>query len=123
MGAVGNTSRDRSRPRGRGWVMLPLCARRADGAPLRLLVIGAHSDDIEIGCGGTLLKLLEQRSIQEICWVVLTGGTSRAAEAAASADALLSDLPDKRVILKDFRDGFLPYERSGGQGLLRAAQA
>ena len=92
--------------------MLPLLARRTDAAPLKLLVIGAHSDDIEIGCGGTLLKLLEQRSVQEICWVVLTGGTSRAAEAAASADALLSDLPDKRVILKDFRDGFLPYEGS-----------
>ena len=63
------------------------------GRPLRLLAIGAHSDDIEIGCGGTILKLIESGSVSEVCWVVLTGETNRAAEAAASADALLADVP------------------------------
>jgi LmbE family N-acetylglucosaminyl deacetylase len=91
--------------------MLPLLARRAGDGPLRLLAIGAHSDDIEIGCGGTILRLIEQGSLSEVCWVVLTGGeTKRAAEAGQSADALLGDIPGKRVILKDFRDGYFPYD-------------
>jgi LmbE family N-acetylglucosaminyl deacetylase len=90
--------------------MLPLLARRADEAPLRLLVIGAHSDDIEIGCGGTILKLIEQGSLSEMCWVVLTGESKRATEARQSAEALLADIPAKRVVLKDFRDGYFPYD-------------
>src|ERR1700758_711127 len=90
--------------------MLPLLVRRAGNGPLKLLAIGAHSDDIEIGCGGTILKLIEDGSVSEVCWVVLTGETKRAAEAAQSADALLGDIRDKRVILKDFRDGYFPYD-------------
>jgi LmbE family N-acetylglucosaminyl deacetylase len=90
--------------------MLPLLARRAGDEPLRLLAIGAHSDDIEIGCGGTILKLIEDGSVSEVCWVVLTGETTRAAEARRSADALLGDIPAKRVLLKDFRDGYFPYD-------------
>jgi LmbE family N-acetylglucosaminyl deacetylase len=90
--------------------MLPLLTRRAGDGPLRLLAIGAHSDDIEIGCGGTILKLVEQGSLSEVCWVVLTGETKRSAEAGQSADALLGDVPGKRVILKDFRDGYFPYD-------------
>ena len=65
--------------------MLPLLARRPDHGPLRLLTIGAHADDIEIGCGGTILKLIEQDALAEICWIVLTGETTRAAEASNSA--------------------------------------
>ena len=90
--------------------MLPLLARRASDAPLRVLAIGAHSDDIEIGCGGTILKLIEQGSVSDVCWVVLTGETKRAAEAGQSADALLAGIPSKSVILKDFRDGHFPYD-------------
>src|SRR4029079_6467231 len=90
--------------------MLSLMARAAGGAPLRLLALGAHSDDIEIGCGGTILKLIEQGAVAEICWVVLTGERTRAAEARQSADALLADLPGRRGIPKGFRDGVFPYE-------------
>ncbi len=90
--------------------MLPLLARGPGEQPLRLRVIGAHSDDIEIGCGGTILKLIEQGSLSEVCWVVLTGETNRAAEAVQSADALLAGIQGKRVILKDFRDGYFPYD-------------
>ena len=90
--------------------MLPLLARRDGGEPLRLLAIGAHSDDIEIGCGGTILKLIEEESVAEVSWVVLTGERTRAKEAALSADALLGDVPGKRVILKNFRDGYFPYD-------------
>jgi LmbE family N-acetylglucosaminyl deacetylase len=90
--------------------MLPLLLRRAGGEPLRLLAIGAHSDDIEIGCGGAVLRLIEQGAVSEVCWVVLTGERTRAEEAAQSADALLADVPHKRVILKNFRDGYFPYD-------------
>jgi LmbE family N-acetylglucosaminyl deacetylase len=90
--------------------MLPIGVRRAGDAPLSLLAIGAHSDDIEIGCGGTILKLIEQQALADVCWVVLTGETSRAAEARRSADAMLAGVPRKRVILKDFRDGYFPYD-------------
>jgi LmbE family N-acetylglucosaminyl deacetylase len=96
--------------------MLPLLARRAGGEPLKLLAIGAHSDDIEIGCGGTILKLIEQGTVSEVSWVVLTGETTRAEEAAHSAAALLADVPGKRVILKDFRDGYFPYDGANIKG-------
>jgi LmbE family N-acetylglucosaminyl deacetylase len=90
--------------------MLPFQLGRADGGQLRLLAIGAHSDDIEIGCAATILKLIEDGALSEVWWIVLTGETNRAAEAVASADALLADVPHKRVILKDFRDGYFPYD-------------
>jgi LmbE family N-acetylglucosaminyl deacetylase len=90
--------------------MLPFQLGGAADGPLRLLAIGAHSDDIEIGCAGTILKLIESGAVSEVYWVVLTGETNRAAEAAASADALLADVPRKRVILKNFRDGYFPYD-------------
>jgi LmbE family N-acetylglucosaminyl deacetylase len=96
--------------------MLPFLARRAGDQPLRLLAIGAHSDDIEIGCGGTILRLIEQGSVSQICWVVLTGGSKRAVEAGQSADALLGQIPGKRVILKDFRDGYFPYDGAEVKG-------
>ena len=103
--------------------MLPLMARRAGDEPLRLLAIGAHSDDIEIGCGGTILKLIEQGSVSEVCWVVLTAETNRAAEATRSADALLGELPGKRLILKDFRDGYFPYDGAEIKGFFEALKS
>jgi LmbE family N-acetylglucosaminyl deacetylase len=90
--------------------MLPLLPRRAGDDRLRLLAIGAHSDDIEIGCGGTILKLLSEGALAEVWWVVLTGSERRAEEASSSADALLRDAPLKHVILKGFRDGYFPYD-------------
>ena len=89
--------------------MLPLSLRRgANGEPLRVLCLGAHSDDIEIGCGGTILRLAAMKSV-EFTWVVLSGDPVRAAEARCGARAFLG--PDARVTLiqKTFRDGFFPY--------------
>ena len=90
--------------------MLPLLARRAGGEPLRVLAIGAHADDIEIGCGATILKLIAQGAAAEIHWVVLTGEAKRAQEARQSAEALLRDAPKTHLMLKDFRDGYFPYD-------------
>lgn len=103
--------------------MLPLLARRAGDEPLRLLAIGAHSDDIEIGCCGTVLKLIEQGWLSEVCWVVLTGETNRAAEAGQSAEALLGGIPGKRVILKGFRDGYFPYDGAEIKGFFEQLKA
>jgi LmbE family N-acetylglucosaminyl deacetylase len=90
--------------------MLPLELGRSGGAPVRLLAIGAHPDDIEIGCCGTILKLLEEDALSAIGWVVLSGKGERAGEAKASAEAILSGVGEKQLMLRDFRDGFFPYD-------------
>lgn len=78
---------------------------------LRLLVLGAHADDAEIGAGGTVLRLLRERPRTRVMWVVATGaGTAREAEARASAGAFLAGAAGADVAVWDFRDGFLPYD-------------
>ena len=69
--------------------MLPLEFGRPRASAARVLAIGAHPDDIEIGCGGTILKLIEQGAVAEVHWVVLSGEGERAEEARASAKAML----------------------------------
>ena len=96
--------------------MLSLQTGRPGAAPLRVLAIGAHSDDAEIGCGGTVLKLVQDGTIAAICWVVLTGESARAEEARASAEAMLEGAPEKLILQRDFRDGFLPYQGAEVKG-------
>ncbi len=76
--------------------------------PLRVLCLGAHSDDIEIGCGGTILELARARDI-EVWWVVLSGNERRATEARTGAGLFLKDAARSHVILQTFRDGFFPF--------------
>jgi LmbE family N-acetylglucosaminyl deacetylase len=80
---------------------------------LKLLCLGAHSDDIEIGCGGTVLRLLEENPSAEVCWVVLGAGGERKAEATRSAQLFLAGTQRKDIVVKEFRDGYFPY--SGGE--------
>ena len=75
----------------------------------RVLAIGCHADDIEIGCGGTLLALTRDRPGLAVTWVVLAAPGHRAAEAHASAQALLREAGTPDVRVHEFRDGFLPY--------------
>jgi LmbE family N-acetylglucosaminyl deacetylase len=79
-------------------------------SPYRVLVIGCHSDDIEIGCGGTILHLLESLPRVEVCWVVLSARGERADEVRRSADAFLEKAERQEIIIRDFRDGFFPYD-------------
>ena len=91
-------------------MMLPLRLGSPEASAARVLAIGAHPDDIEIGCAGTILKLIEQEAVSEIHWVVLSGEDERAGEARQSAEALLEGVPRSEVVICDFRDGFFPYE-------------
>ncbi len=79
------------------------------GGPQRVLALGAHADDIEIGCGGTLLRLASERPDLEVLWVVLAATDERAREAEASAAAFLRGFARSRVVVKRYRDGFLPW--------------
>ena len=76
----------------------------------QVLCLGAHCDDLEIGCGGTILKLAKGHNPPAFTWVVFTADASREAEALHSAEMLLAKTPAPRIIVKRFRDGFLPYE-------------
>ncbi len=80
--------------------------------PIHLLCLGAHSDDIEIGCGGTLLKLLETSAQVSVTWVVLSAAGPRLEEASASADLFLEGAARKEVITQAFRDGHFPFQGS-----------
>jgi LmbE family N-acetylglucosaminyl deacetylase len=75
-----------------------------------VLCIGAHCDDIEIGCGGTLLRLLERAPRAEIHWIVLSGDELRQRETRESARRFLGEAGPERVHALGFRDGYLPWE-------------
>jgi LmbE family N-acetylglucosaminyl deacetylase len=77
-------------------------------APLSLLVIGAHADDIEIGAGATILRLLAEHPGSSILWVVASSTPVRAAEARASAAAFSAAAASVEVMVSDFPDGRLP---------------
>ena len=89
--------------------MLNLTFERQRDSIFRILCLGAHSDDIEIGCGGTVLRILEENPDAEVLWVVMGASGQRADEATASAKSFLARARQKEVIVKEFRDGFFPY--------------
>jgi LmbE family N-acetylglucosaminyl deacetylase len=76
-------------------------------APLSVVCIGAHSDDLEIGCGGTIRQLVERHPGSTVRWWVLTGDDARAREARAAAERLLGDVCELEVSVTGFRDGYL----------------
>jgi len=80
--------------------------------PLRLLCLGAHCDDIEIGCGGTILSLVERLGGDRlnIRWVVFGSTPVRAQEAVRGAEQFLEGVVRREIVVKDHRDGFFPDE-------------
>jgi LmbE family N-acetylglucosaminyl deacetylase len=81
---------------------------RSDDA-INVLCLGAHCDDIEIGCGGTLLKLIEQYKKAHIYWVVFSSDEVRAREARESASMFLRNAGTKSVVIKNYTMSFFPY--------------
>lgn len=79
------------------------------GETLKILCLGAHSDDIEIGCGGTLLSWIAAGRKLDIYWCVLSAIGSRADEASSSAKAFLAGVESSKIWLGDFKDGYFPY--------------
>jgi len=80
------------------------------GDRLSVLCLGAHSDDIEIGAGGTLLSWLDQGIRLDVHWCVLSGIDERGKEARASADELLATAANRTIEIMNFRDGFFPEQ-------------
>jgi LmbE family N-acetylglucosaminyl deacetylase len=82
------------------------------GERLRVLCLGAHSDDIEIGAGGTILGWIASGIELEVSWIVLSASGSRVAEAKSSAAAFLAGAARAEIELGSFRDSFFPYQGS-----------
>jgi LmbE family N-acetylglucosaminyl deacetylase len=91
--------------------MMPFRAAAPPGRPLRLLCLGAHCDDIEIGCGGAVLRLIE--SLPEVAcdWVVFSSNSQRRDEALRSAAAFLDGIPasGRMVAVESFRESYFPW--------------
>ena len=85
--------------------------RRAER--MSVLCIGAHSDDIEIGAGGTILHWITSGAIIDVHWCVLSAAGARSNEAEASAAAFLEGAASAKVELAAFRDSYFPYQ--GGE--------
>jgi LmbE family N-acetylglucosaminyl deacetylase len=92
--------------------MLELSFSKKSSGPIILLCLGAHSDDIEVGCGGTLLYLKKVLPQLKFHWVVFSASGLRRQEATKAAELFTAGC-DKEIVIKDYRDGFLPY--SGGE--------
>lgn len=80
-----------------------------DKEPMQILCLGCHSDDIEIGCGGAVLKLAAEHPDAVFHWVVFSTKGVRAAEAERGAKGFVGPSRLKQIVLKGFRDGFMPF--------------
>ncbi len=81
---------------------------RLDRPIERVLCLGAHCDDLEIGCGGTVMKLAAMRHALDVTWVVFSGSDARAARPGRARPSLLRGVEHQEVVIKQFRDGFFP---------------
>lgn len=77
---------------------------------LHLLCLGAHSDDLEIGCSGAVLRWLAEVPQFHVTWVVLNAPGVRADEARRSAETLLAGASSVEVVVGDFTDAHFPSE-------------
>src|SRR4051812_2874303 len=82
-------------------------------APIKILCLGSHCDDIEIGCGGTLLKLIQDYDGNVIVrWVIFSANAERKKEAIGSAQAFLRRTKQNTTQIQGFKDSFFPYQGS-----------
>jgi len=88
--------------------MIPVDPFGSRASPPRCLFLGAHCDDIEIGCGGTILKLVESQPDTHVNWVVFSSGEIREKEARSSAVRFLDGLENYDIEILNFRNSFFP---------------
>ncbi len=90
--------------------MIKIFFNKVEESELKVLCLGAHCDDIEIGCGGTVLKLIEDYSNIAVYWVVFSSNEQRALEARVSSNTFLKEVSHKKVVIYNFQDGFLSFQ-------------
>jgi len=90
--------------------MLALNLPQNSARPIKILGLGSHSDDLEIGCGGTILRMLSGTQKFEVTWIVFASNSEREREARNSAALFLSRATHKEIVIKSFQDGFFPFE-------------
>ncbi len=79
---------------------------------INVLCLGAHCDDIEIGCGGTLISLKRSGRLGNVTWVVFSSTEIRKLEAGKSANLYLEGIEGSNTVIHSFRDGFMPFHAS-----------
>ena len=89
--------------------MLPVALGGRD-APLTILFLGAHSDDIEIGCGATIQRLLAEHPRARVCWVVFSADDQRETEARASASEFLAGASSQDIVVHRFQESYFPHQ-------------
>src|SRR5580693_1155192 len=94
----------------REFAMHKLTFGNSRNAIRNVLCLGAHCDDIEIGCGGTILRLMQENRRLNFYWVVFSSSPRRQREALAAARLFLGPAVRSRVVIRNFRDSFFPYE-------------
>lgn len=87
--------------------MLAVKLSRAANLPLRILCIGAHCDDIEIGCGGTIADLIANHPESIVHWIVFSASEAREREALAGANRVAGPKVETEIL--QFRDGYFPF--------------
>jgi LmbE family N-acetylglucosaminyl deacetylase len=75
----------------------------------KILCLGSHSDDIEIGCGGTILRLTEEYPQAQFKWIVFSAESIRAEEAYKSAKLFLTNTENEVIDIQNFRDSYFPF--------------
>jgi LmbE family N-acetylglucosaminyl deacetylase len=81
----------------------------AENKKPKILCLGAHADDIEIGCGGTILRLIKDFPDAQFNWVVFSGSGNRAKEAYLGANRFLNESGSKMVNVQNFRESYFPF--------------
>ena len=102
---------------------LPLLQDAHGARSPKVLLLGAHCDDIEIGCGATVAALVAAAPDATFRWVVFSSDEVRAAEARASASVFLSGASDAEVVVHTFRESHFPWQGSDLKAAMEAERA
>ena len=89
--------------------MINLVLNRKPNQPLNILCLGCHCDDIEIGCGGTIIRLIDEQPECKFHWIVFSALEARKQEAQKAAELFVGRERLEHLQLKEFRDGFMPF--------------